>query len=109
MKVSLRSRVLITTIDLLAVDYAPAFVIPEGVLAIQAIGRYTIGGREITRIYVENNSNYYMIEVWEYNNVIESLMLAKNVLYATPQSKEDWDEAYTEASQEAIQLDGNLV
>ena len=106
-KLNLDSHLSVNLIDTLLVDLHPAFIRPEGLFFIQAIGE--IEGNSDLRnsftIYAENNGNSYLLEIEAVEDRIQAVSIYQNILTLTPQENE-WQQLLKDISAKDIDMDG---
>jgi hypothetical protein len=106
LKLSLNSHITVNLIDVIHLELHPAFVRPEGMFSIRAIGEQTdpVGQADIFNIYAENNGCHYLIEIEAVEENIKSVSFYQNVLSLQP-DEDEWAEAIRDISLQDIEID----
>ncbi|MCF8006848.1 MAG: hypothetical protein K9K84_05510 [Methylovulum sp.] len=105
LRVSLTSHLEVNLVDTFGVDLHPAFVRPEGLFFIKAIGENFVQDQLIdTCIYVENNGNFYVFVMTLAENKVTSVSLYQNILTLTP-TEEEWAEVLRDIASPEFVMD----
>ncbi|MFZ4502678.1 MAG: DUF2491 family protein [Methylovulum sp.] len=105
LQVSLTSHLEVNLVDTLGVDLHPAFVRPEGLFFIKAIGENFAQDQLIdTCIYAENKGNFYVFAITLAENKVTSVSLYQNILTLTP-TEEEWVEVLHDMASPEFEMD----